>query len=166
VSSDIVEYFAWCRDEYCLDPEVAAICAHARSSKGGEPSWVTRTSWFNQLCWGTWPDRWADFIASTWGPVPVWPEGWDGNLRDQITSRRLQSVFPARSRVLHFGEQSTLNSRQLGGRFTPGFAEKWYRAALSDCYSADYAAQDYREVPFVDVPGLLVLRRGYGYSRR
>jgi hypothetical protein len=148
VATDVLEYFAWARREYIGHPQVAVACAHTRCSKGEDLAAATLAPWFSPLVWGTWPGLWDSFIRPSWGGIPSNPEAWDANLRVVLGQAGRQCVFPARSRALHIGEQSTF----VMGRI----AEHMYQLSISDCFEPEVPPQDYREVPFVSVPELLV----------
>jgi hypothetical protein len=148
VSSDVLEYLDWARRRYRDDRAVAASCAHARRSRGADLAAVVRAPWFSPLVWGTWPEKWYGFIRPGWGGILDNPEAWDANLRVQLAPAGRQCVFPARSRALHIGEQST---------FVMGaIAEHMYSISVSECFEPDVPPQDYREVPFDGVDRLLV----------
>jgi GNT-I family len=148
VSSDVLEYFSWARGEYEADPDVLAVCAHAKESSEQDSSLVMRVPWFSPLVWGTWPDRWRSFINPRWNGFDGNWEAWDTNLRVHLQQENRVSIFPARSRSLHIGELSTL---------TPGpLAEYLYGLSKSECFTSDYPAQKYREAQFEQVPGMLV----------
>ncbi len=135
VATDVLEYFAWAQ-RYRDDKQV--VCAHTFVSSA-RPEQAVRTSWFSPLVWGTWPDRWQDFIRPGWGGVPANPDAWDACLRSRIIEDRKACIFPALSRSQHIGKVSTL---------TPGaLAEHFYKASISQCFSAHYPPQEYRECP-------------------
>lgn len=148
VSTDVLEYFSWARDTYAADEKVTTVCAHSlRTDAGGEDE-VVRNYWFNPIVWGTWKDRWEDFIDPGWGAWEGNAESWDNNLRVQVNVAGRESIFPVRSRSLHTGQTSTL---------TPGLlAEYFYKGALSSSFTADREPQAYREIPFSRKLGLLV----------
>lgn len=151
VSEDVLEYFTWARDAYAAEPEVTTVCAHSLRSAGGGPGDVVRSSWFNPLAWGTWRDRWEEFIDPGWGPLGEGgnSESWDNNLRVQVSSAGRQGIFPVQSRALHIGQTSTL---------TPGpLAEYFYASSLSSTFSERRPPQAYREIPFSSELGLTVL---------
>lgn len=137
VSTDTLEYFAWAQ-QYRADPITQAICSHVFVSSA-QPHQAVRTSWFSPLVWGTWPERWSEFIRPGWGGVPGNPEAWDANLRSRILDNRKACIFPALSRSQHIGQVSTL---------TPGpLAEHFYKQSVSTCFSPHYEPQEYREFP-------------------
>lgn len=137
VATDTLEYFAWAQ-RYRADPQVQAVCSHTFVS-AALPDQVVRTSWFSPLVWGTWRDRWRDFIRPGWSGVASNPEAWDASLRTQILEARKACIFPALSRSQHIGRVSTL---------TPGaLAEYFYKASISQCFSPAYPPQEYRECP-------------------
>lgn len=148
VSLDTLEYLTWARDTYRDQAQVQTVCCHVKESDSADQAAVVRVPWFAPLIWGTWKDRWQDFILPTWGCAQGNLEGWDNNLREHINKKELHSIFPVRSRALHIGQFSSL---------TPGvLAEVFYEQSLSHCFSPGYEKQEYREVPFNSVPGLSV----------
>ncbi len=154
VATDTLEYFRWARDAYRDDGKVIMVCGHAKASSSNDLAGVTRAGWFSPLVCGTWPDRWESFVEPTWkGHMATkWDsadsQAWDTNLRWEIRSRDLFSIFPVRSRALHIGEMSTWMALAI--------AEHLYKDTQSDCYAPDYPVQEYREVPFDSVPGYSV----------
>lgn len=151
VAADILEYLSWATAAYESDPEVAAVCCHVKESKGTDPGQVVKVPWFNPLVCGTWKDRWQQYLRPAWKP---WEGGlngnqaWDNNLRIVLGQQQKKSVFPALSRVIHVGEISTI--------YAPSIAEFMYSASISSCFAPDRAPVQFREVPFTEVPGLLV----------
>lgn len=152
VSADVLEYLSWAAQEYEQDTAVAAVCAHVRLSESRDDGIVTRAPWFNPLVCGTWRDRWEGLIEPSWRP---WAEGmegnqaWDNNLRQVLRAAGKVSIFPARSRVTHIGETSTIYGSQI-------ISEFMFKESISGCFSPDHQPGAFREVPFADVPGLLV----------
>lgn len=152
VSADVLEYLNWAMGEYEQDPEIAAVCAHARESKSRDEEAVVRVPWFNPLVCGTWKDRWENVIEPSWG---AWDEGvegnqaWDNNLRIVLRQAGYKCVFPAMSRVLHVGETSTIYGSAVVGEYM-------YAQSISTCFRPDHHPAVHREVPFASVPGLLV----------
>lgn len=139
VADDTLEYFRWAAQTYHGDQDVIAVCAHSfRSAESAAAASVVRAPWFSPIVWGTWPDRWRDFIRPGWGGAAGNPDAWDLNLRQRIAAAGRVSVFPLRSRALHHGKVSTL---------TPGaLAEHFYGASVSRCFAAHYPPQDYGEI--------------------
>lgn len=88
VSDDILEYHRWAADQYRQDLDVAAICSF--SDLDMHPSEVHRGS-FGPWVWGTWKDRWDDYVGKTWdvdmvtnGGAPGWQVGWDWHLNTRV----------------------------------------------------------------------------------
>jgi hypothetical protein len=148
VSTDVLEYVSWARAAYGNEEKMTAVCAHSLRTEHGGTADVVRSTWFNPLVWGTWKDRWEDFIDPGWGPLDGNSESWDNNLRVQVNTAGRESVFPVRSRSLHIGQTSSI---------TPGLlSEYFYRGALSSSFTEDRPPQQYREIPFSAKLGLLV----------
>jgi len=139
VSMDILEWFTWAQRYRDLDGcGVTTVSAHAHRSTG-LPSHAVRVPWFSPLVWGTWLNRWREFIEPGWGGLPDNATAWDADLRERISAAGLFSLFPGQSRSKHIGEMSTL---------TPGLlSEYFYDASQSQCFSPDYPPQEFTEVP-------------------
>lgn len=148
VSDDVLEYFAWARDAYAADSQVAAVCAHAKSTETGGEHQVVRTAWFNPVIWGTWADRWGSFIDPGWGYCEGNTESWDHHLRLRIAEAGKASLYPVRSRAFHIGQVSTL---------TPGTLAEWfYQVSVSSSFAAHREPGQYEEIPHSRKLGLLV----------
>jgi hypothetical protein len=151
VAADILEYLTWAAVQYEQDQSVTAVCCHVKESESRDDSLVVKVPWFNPLVCATWKDRWEGLWRPSWRP---WEGGldqnqaWDNNLRLVLARAKKTSVFPVQSRVMHIGEISTI--------YAPAIAEFMYKASVSDCFSRDYHVPGFREVPFAEVPGLLV----------
>jgi hypothetical protein len=136
VADDVLEWFTWAQ-RYREDKEIQTVCGHIHNSSG-RPDQAVRVSWFSPLLWGTWLDRWVDFISKDWQGLPDNPGAWDAHLRNRIADAGLFTLFPGRSRVLHIGEVSTL---------TPGLlAEYFFEASQSKVFQASYPPQEFTEV--------------------
>jgi hypothetical protein len=131
VSSDVLEYFAWARDEYAGRPGIKAICAHQiGESLGGEDE-VMLSRHFSPVVWGTWRHQWAGHFRDHWGG----PQGWDANVNERLRAGNGRVVIPARSRSQHIGEHG-------GAHCTP----EYFPATVSRSWSASYGPQAYREL--------------------
>jgi hypothetical protein len=150
VSSDVLEYFAWARDTYLGDEKVKVVCAHTRKSQLLDSHAVVTAPWFCPLVWGTWRDRWDDFIEPGWGPLEGSnnPESWDNNLQQALHKTGFRSVFPGRSRSVHTGVTSTLMGHALG--------EHIYNGSVSECYAPEYPAGDFHEIAYPEGGNLWV----------
>jgi len=148
VSTDVLEYFRWAAGTYAGEGKVTAVCAHSLHAGSGDQAAVVQASWFSPIVWGTWADRWREFIGPGWHASPGNSQSWDDHLRRRINGAGRCSIFPVRSRSQHRGQTSTL---------TPGpLAEWFYRQALSGTFTAARPPQSYREVPFTEDLGLIV----------
>ena len=137
VADDLLEYFTWAQ-RYRDDEKAIAVCSHVMATSG-LPGKAVRVPWFSPLVWGTWPDRWEQFILPGWGGIPGNPEAWDHHLRTLIHEGGLCSLFPAWSRSEHIGRASTL---------TPGaLSEHFFEASTSQCFRPHYEPQDWQELP-------------------
>lgn len=142
VSDDVLEYFSWASEAYRSDPQVLAVCAHARGARERDASAVTRAPWFNPLVWGTWRDRWEKVIGPTWQAMPDSgnPESWDRNLMRVTKEGGYSCVFPILSRSIHLGQSSTQISWPLSDYF--------FEQSRSGCFAPHYEPQSYREVGY------------------
>jgi hypothetical protein len=107
VSTDILEYFEWAREEFRDDPEVLAVCSFdSHLESPGHvfgPGDVTKQRWFSPLVWGTWTDRWSNVLRDTWD-FDYSYSGWDWHVRRDILVDRWHCVFPRQSRSTHIGQ--------------------------------------------------------------
>lgn len=113
VADDILEYFEWAAEEYRDDEEIAAVVGFS----GRNADWadtvgsVERTPYFSPWVWGTWWDRWDEYISPTWdhnystyNEFPGNQSGWDWNLNTRVLpSRNKKCLYPAKSRVDNIG---------------------------------------------------------------
>lgn len=126
VSDDILEYFTWAATRFAHDNDVANVGAFSRTD--GSSHEVLRDQHFNPLTWGTWADRWEDFIEPTWdrnystnNGTPGIEAGWDWNLTRQYAARGKYAVAPAASRVQNIGIVGTHSTPEVFEQ-SPSFA--------------------------------------------
>ena len=131
VSTDVLEYFAWARDEYKVWADIKAVCAHQIGEPLGGEGDVLRSKHFSPVVWGTWRETWLDLFRDDWGG----PRGWDANLNEILQEKGGRVVIPARSRSQHIGEHG-------GAHCTPGY----FPRTVSRSWSASYGPQAYREL--------------------
>jgi len=131
VSSDVLEYFAWARDEYAGRPGIKAICAHQIGEPLGGEDEVMLSRHFSPVVWGTWRHQWAGHFRDHWGG----PQGWDANVNERLRAGNGRVVIPARSRSQHIGEHG-------GAHCTP----EYFPATVSRSWSSSYGPQAYREL--------------------
>lgn len=103
VSTDVMEYFEWCRNQYADDLSVLAVCAFWGSDPVGPVDGVHRRSWFAPTIWGTWADRWKE-LRESWD-FDYRYKGWDWNINERVLGDRT-CVFPAWSRSQHIGKHN------------------------------------------------------------
>ena len=109
VSDDFLEYHRWAASEYQFDPEIATVSSF--SANGVDSSLVYRQSGFISWGFGTWWDRWEDYISPTWdgnySTYEMYPgdrSGWDWNLNLRVLpSLGKQTIFPDVSRIQNIG---------------------------------------------------------------
>lgn len=123
VSEDIVEYHEWASAAYVHDTELAAVCSYVHDGTGPFDH-VLRTPAFAPLIWGTWRDRWDEYVGrewdkdgSTYNGTPGNNVGWDWNLNTRVCPRLGKKfLLPLMSRADHIGVVGT-HSRE-GDAFT------------------------------------------------
>lgn len=110
VSADILRYFEFASERWADDPSIATVHAYTRAL--GDEFQVSIGANFNPLVWGTWRDRWEEYIGPTWDKdystnngTPGVHAGWDWNLNTRVLPRLGKRVVgPERSRVQNVGE--------------------------------------------------------------
>jgi hypothetical protein len=110
VSDDILEYFEWAAETYSQDQEIAAVVGFSARNEG-EPEDVYRVPGFSPWVWGTWADRWEEYISPTWdhdystyNAYPGNHAGWDWNLNTRVLPKLgKKCIFPGLSRVQNIG---------------------------------------------------------------
>lgn len=109
VSADFIEYHEWAAEKYYLDHEIATISSY--SQRGEDPSRVFRDTGFKSWGFGTWWDRWEDYIGPTWDKnystfedYPMNKAGWDWNLGLRVLpGLNKKTIFPEVSRIQNIG---------------------------------------------------------------
>lgn len=110
VADDILEYFDWASETYYKDEEIAAVVGFSSNSEV-DVEGVQRSDNFSPWVWGTWHDRWEDYISGTWdhdystyNGTPGNQSGWDWNLNTRILpSLNKKCISPIMSRVQNIG---------------------------------------------------------------
>jgi len=110
VADDVLEFFDWAAERYASDSDVAAVVAYSRE-ESTRPELVRRSEKFSPWVWGTWQDRWNQFIRDTWdhdyttyNGAPGNQAGWDWNLDTRVLpSLHKHVISPAMSRVQNIG---------------------------------------------------------------
>jgi hypothetical protein len=109
VSDDFLEYHRWASHEYYHDKEIATVSSF--SAHGSNPHLVERRTGFASWGFGTWWDRWEDYISETWddnystfNEFPGNQAGWDWNLNTRVLPRLgKKTIFPEVSRIQNIG---------------------------------------------------------------
>lgn len=139
VSDDVLELLSWQAENLADLPDVAT--AHACNlGKELDEDVVYLFRDFNPLVWGTWRDRWYEFIRDTWdhdystfNGVPGVHSGWDWNLNTRILpARGAVSAFPGTSRVHNIGivgTHSTPENYHTAETFRPDYLPTDFRLA-------------------------------------
>lgn len=107
-AKDVVKYFDVLTDKYYEDKSVLSISANYEVS-GYAHNKITRVPSFRGQIWGTWKDRWDQYIRDTWDfdystAVDNGPAGWDCNLTLRVIPKNnLVTIGPHSSRSQHIG---------------------------------------------------------------
>lgn len=109
VSDDFIEFHEWAAEEFYHDKDVATVSSY--SQNGTDASRVYKATGFKSWGFGTWWDRWEDYIGptwddnySTWETQPGDRAGWDWNLNLRVLPRlHKKTVFPEVSRIQNVG---------------------------------------------------------------
>lgn len=116
VSNDILEYHTWAANEYLDQKDVAMICSFFEHEAVDELSnaALKKVNFASVYVWGTWKDRWNDYIGPTWEHEYVkeygFHTGWDWNLNERVLPRLGKySIQPFVTRVQNIGLQGTHN---------------------------------------------------------
>ena len=115
VSDDILEYFSWAADTYEKDENVLTVHGMSFAEKESDPTKVEKLNGFNPWIWGTWKNRWEEYISPTWdhdySTFNVFPgnqSGWDWNLNTRVfPALKFYGVYPVASRVDNIGIHGT-----------------------------------------------------------
>ena len=109
VSDDILEFFSWAAETYQDNKQVATV--HSFSHGEGDPADVVLSDGFSPWIWGTWQDRWMEYLGPTWdhdystfNGHPGNQSGWDWNINTRLFPKmNLRSVVPVVSRSDNIG---------------------------------------------------------------
>lgn len=138
VATDVLEYFSWAKEEYRDNQSVGVVCAHRpqlTTVPVMRPNAVLQVPGFScPLVWGTWRDRWENFIEPTWDRDYT-NRGWDWNLTMLMKLRGMCSVVPEQNRSDHIGEHG-------GVHCTP----EMYPGTVDPDFTEEIGVQDYRLV--------------------
>jgi hypothetical protein len=136
VSQDVLDYFAWCSQEFRARTEVIAVSARQHTSKPGGLNGVHLGDMGQppmMWVWGTWRDRWNDLLSASWD-LDYSHGGWDWHLHNYWVAEREKLVAqPAVSRCQHIG-------RYGGTHCTPD----QFDALSSLSFIAEVPPQSYR----------------------
>jgi hypothetical protein len=113
VSDDILHFFDDLSERHLRDEEVLAICAssyHLWKDSEDISSYQKKQA-FSPLIWGTWKDRWNQYLRDSWdkdystGKNGV-GGGWDWNIYLRILPKyNLKCIYPLVSRSRHIGRK-------------------------------------------------------------
>lgn len=114
VSNDVLDYASWASHTFESDKRVGAVCAY-HDEVSSDTTGVFYTPEFNPLNWGTWRDRWIEYIGPTWdrdystfNGSPGNQSGWDWNINTRVFPRLGKTcVRPFVSRVQNIGREGT-----------------------------------------------------------
>jgi hypothetical protein len=112
VSDDILHFFDTLSEKHLKDEEVLAICASSYElwKDSEDLSSYKKINSFSPLIWGTWKNRWNDYLRDTWdkdySSGSGWDAGWDWNISLRIMPKdNLKCIFPLVSRSKHIGKK-------------------------------------------------------------
>lgn len=105
VSPDVLNYFTWAADQYRFDPDVLAVCSFTHHYPEPTIDGAYKRNYFASVVWGTWPDRWEEFMRWDWGFS--YDDPWDQRLCNKLMEEGMVCVFPEISRSQHIGEHGT-----------------------------------------------------------
>ncbi|MEY4332159.1 MAG: hypothetical protein RLZZ196_897 [Bacteroidota bacterium] len=123
-SSDVCKYFNFLERKYRDDNSVAVISANYEF-EGYSPYSVSKVDIFRGQIWGTWKNRWENYIKDTWDfdystSENNGPSGWDWNLTLRVLPKNnLKTIVPHSSRSQHIGvvglhcDQEIFDSTQM-----------------------------------------------------
>ena len=120
VSDDILEYFDWAAEKYQNDADVATVHGMSFEQHSEDVAKVSRINGFNPWIWGTWRDRWTEYISPSWdhdySTFNVFPQnqsGWDWNLNTRVfPALGFVGIYPAMSRVDNIGVYGTHGTQE------------------------------------------------------
>lgn len=105
VSEDVLEFFEVAAFTY--EPSTSVVTAQAWSDDDGRDDVIEKIDRFCPWVWGTWVDRWFDFVSPAWRidtGVGIHDRGWDWNLQRAFVREGVGAVHPRASRVQNIGE--------------------------------------------------------------
>lgn len=135
VSTDVLEYFAWCRDYYAGHTNILTV--NAFRHHGGEvpDDAVQQTAGFTSWIWGTWQDRWHGLLRNDWD-FDYRHRGWDWRIIDHwLGSMGYKTVQPGASRSQHIGVDGVHFRSERGD----------FERLRSTCFTEDRPPVTYKE---------------------
>lgn len=111
VSTDVLRFFESASEVFDGDKSVASVHAFNGTGSTEHHRVDVGPDGFNPWVWGTWADRWREYIGPTWdrdystyNGYPGNQSGWDWNLNTRVLPRLGKSVASvAQSRVQNIG---------------------------------------------------------------
>lgn len=115
VSDDILEYFTWACETFADDTDVATVIGYSDIDFPQGTSMVGKVFGFGPWVFGTWKDRWDQYIGPTWdrdystfNGFKGHEAGWDWNLNTRILPKEGKvNIIPDYSRVHNIGVTGT-----------------------------------------------------------
>lgn len=118
VSSDVLSYMAWARENFEDDQSVLTVSAHNPLGQGwlqpyddseADQHAVQLYPKFHPWCWGTWRDRWEKHLLPTWdwsgSSGTSWNDnGYDWQICRVMDKEHLYAVTPDASRSQNIGQ--------------------------------------------------------------
>lgn len=119
VSPDILAWMTWAATHFYNDKGVLAVCSFVPQTYGA-PDKYLRRHWFASTVWGTWRDRWENWMEPNWG-FDYGDPAWDRKFVDLCAHDDMTCIFPAQSRSHHIGRhEGTHMNQEMFDEFPQG----------------------------------------------
>jgi hypothetical protein len=128
VTADVLEYFQWAANEFRDNQRIMAVCSFQHKPLGPLDAACFR-DYFASVVWGTWVDRWEDWMRESWGHTYTDGE-WDFRFC-RWCETKFKCVFPCISRSQHIG-------RDDGTHMKPEKFERLQAKAIHDGSPVDW----------------------------
>lgn len=133
VSDDILEYFMWASEEFKADESVATVIGYSEHDFPEGTNVAACIPEFGPWIFGTWKNRWSEYIGPTWdrdystfNDVEGNQSGWDWNLNTRVLPALGKvNVVPHYSRVNNIGVTGThakVEEYVTSSTFRPSYA--------------------------------------------
>lgn len=102
VTPDVLEFFAFAAEQCQDDGSVIAACSFNHKPTGSADAACYR-DYFASIIWGTWRNRWSEWMDETWGHTYDQYE-WDFRFCRMCDHGQFRCIFPCISRSQHIGQ--------------------------------------------------------------